>query len=124
MELDHPQEQTPIIRGFSSQEESGWEIFSLKGRVDAFNFDEVKSALVDSFQKCPHQLAIDLSEAEFVSIPFIKVMAEIARDLSQKGFKMALVSPSEKLKRQIDIFATLDEMTIFRSRISLLEFRK
>ena len=123
MEMDFPQQQAPIIRDYSIQEESGWEIFSLKGRVDAFNFEDVKMALIRASQKKPHHFALDLQEAEFMCIPFIKAMAEVAKKLNQQGFKLALISPSEKMKRQIDIFATLDEMVVFRSRESLLNFK-
>lgn len=124
MEIELPQQQEPIIRDYSSENISGWLIFSLTGRVDSFNFPQARESLLELSQQSPSRMAIDLQCADFLSFPFIKVMAEVAQQLNQQGYKLSLVSPSEKLKRQIDIYASLDEMRVFRSRENLLSFQE
>ena len=89
-----------------------WVYIPAPGRLDAFNFDHAKSELeqIASEQK---QIAIDVSGAHFVSIPMIKFIHSLATDLARKGGRLALVGPSEKLKRQIHIFASLDPLMLF-----------
>jgi anti-anti-sigma factor len=107
--------EKPIQRQHTVKAVGDWHVFAVVGRVDAFNFAEVKAKLDDLAQKHPHHLAISLEEADFLCIPFIKLLAQIAEGLKTHGARLALVAPTEKLKRQIDIFASLDEMIVFRS---------
>lgn len=116
LQKDLPIQQKPITRKYSIEEVGPFQVFTLEGRVDSFNFDDVKNALLGLASKHAHGLAVNLEKAEFLSIPFIKLMAEVADKLKAQDARLALVAPTEKIKRQIDIFASLDDMVIYRSR--------
>ena len=115
-----PIQQKPIQRKYHVNERGHWLIFSLDGRVDAFNFAEVDQCLRGLLAQAPERLAVHLENADFLSIPFIKLLAALADELHKKGLRLPLIAPTEKLKRQIDIFASLDEMIVYRSLEQLL----
>lgn len=89
-----------------------WLYIPAPGRLDAFNFENTRLELlqVAEFEK---QIAIDVSGAHFVSIQMIKFIHTLAKDMSTRGGRLALVGPSEKLKRQIHIFASIESLTFF-----------
>lgn len=116
LQKDLPLQQKPITRKYSIEKVGPFHLFTLEGRVDAFNFDDVQEALMKLAGKHAQGLAVNLEKAEFLSIPFIKLLAEVADKVRAQGTRLALVAPTEKIKRQIDIFASLDDMIIYRSR--------
>ena len=84
--------------------------------MDAFNYKEFKSEMDKVVkEKSHHNVAIHLSQTEFISMPSIKYFSGVAEEIVQNGGKFALVGIPEKIKRQIDIFASLKPMLIFRS---------
>lgn len=89
-----------------------WVYVPAPGRLDAFNFELTKKELerVASESK---QIALDVSSAHFVSIPMIKFIHSLANEMLRRGGCFALVGSSEKLKRQIHIFASLDPLVIY-----------
>ncbi|MCB9025549.1 MAG: STAS domain-containing protein [Bdellovibrionaceae bacterium] len=93
-----------------------WVIFLIKDRLDESNFKEFTSEMDKIVQeKSNPNIALQMSEIEFLSLPTIKYFSVIAEGLVKKGGKFALVGVSEKIKRQIDIFASLKPMLVFRS---------
>ena len=84
-------------------------------KVDAFNFAQTKEKISSAYEMGKQQMAIDLSRAPFLSLQSIKYLFSLAIELEQKGGKLALISPSEKVGRNIDIFASLDPMDIYGS---------
>lgn len=116
MELQQiPKPEKPIQRQHHVRAVGPWQVFSIVGRVDSFNFQAVKAALEATATQHPQRLVVDLAATDFLSIPFIKLLAQIGANLRKNGSKLTIVAPSEKLKRQIDIFASLDEMHVYRS---------
>ena len=91
------------------QSKSDWVYIPAPGRLDAFNFDLAKTEIEQAAGKSK-QLAIDVSGAQFVSIPMIKFIDSLARELVKKGGRLAVVGATEKLKRQIAIFASHDPL--------------
>ena len=89
-----------------------WYYVPAPGRLDAFNFELSKDRL-EKLAKTTNQIAIDVSSAHFVSIPMIKLIHSLASELARKGGRLALVGTTEKLKRQIHIFASLDPFTFY-----------
>ena len=100
---------------FDIKNRDDWVIIRIVDRVDAFNFDELTNLINSFVKKGQLKLAVDLKGAFFLSLPTIKFLASVASDLKLKGGAVALLAPTEKIKRQIDIFASLDTMQIFRS---------
>lgn len=89
-----------------------WTYVPAPGRLDAFNFELTKSEL-EALAAEAKQIAIDVSTAHFVSIPMIKFIDSLARDMVRRGGRLALVGPTEKLKRRFDTFASLDPLTLY-----------
>ena len=104
---------------FEVRKLSTWSVISVVDRVDSFNFDDLKAQVEKLVGRGEHHLVLDLEQAQFLSLPSIKYFADVAGRLVKEGGQFALLSPSEKLKRQINIFASLDEMKLFRTRRDL-----
>lgn len=109
------QQETLTVR-----DQRDWMVVSIHDRVDAFNFPEVKKALEKIAEDKSKKLAIDLADARFLSFSSIKFISNLADQLNEQGRAFALVAPSEKLKRQIDIYASLEQMMVFRSDAEIL----
>lgn len=102
-------------RNLSIRELHGWALISLQERVDSFNYDQVREEIEALIASGRTQLAVDLGRAKFLSVPSIKYLSTLAETLRSQGGQLALLCPSEKLKRQIDIYASLDKMRLFRT---------
>ena len=93
----------------------GWRVIELPERVDAFNFLQLKEALESSGSK-GESIAVVLDNTKFLSLVSIKLFAEIARELvSKHAQKFAMIGLGEKLKRQIHIYATLENVLVLKS---------
>ena len=88
-----------------------WIYIPAPGRMDAFNFEISKSEIEQAAGQA-RQLALDVSGAHFISIPMIKFIDSLAREMVRRGGRLALIGPTEKLKRQFRIFASLDPITL------------
>ncbi len=95
-------------------EKNEWLYVPAPGRLDSFNFEATKKDLDDLCQRSS-QIAFDVAGAHFVSIPMIKYLHSLALDLAKKGGRLALVGTTEKLKRQIGIFADTDPIMFISS---------
>jgi anti-anti-sigma factor len=102
--------------GFDIKRDNNWVIFSISDRLDSFNSSDFRAAMDKVISQPGTRLALNLKEANFISIPLIKYFSSVAKEAHQKGGEFALVGTPEKLKRQIDIFATLNSMKIYRSQ--------
>lgn len=96
----------------SYQQKKDWIYISAPGRWDAFNFNESK-AEIENLANRHRQLAINVAEVQFISIPMIKLIHSIATSVSQKGGRLALVGATERMKRQFHIFASLDPLKLY-----------
>lgn len=94
-------------------------VVSVNDRIDAFNFGQLKVQVNQLIDAGELFLVVDLEATHFLSLPTIKFLAEAAKRLATRGGSLALLTPAEKLKRQIHIYATLEEMKLFRSREDL-----
>lgn len=93
-----------------------WVFIGLEDRLDAFNYEEFKSK-VQSIVSEPrsYNLAFNLEKVKFLSLPGIQYLSSVAKEVKNKGGEFALVATPEKLKRQIDIYASLKPMKVYRS---------
>lgn len=93
----------------------GWALVSLEERIDSFNYEQVRADIDALIASGRTQVAVDLAKAKFLSVPSIQYLSSLADVLRSQGGQLALLCPSEKLKRQIDIYASLDKMRLFRT---------
>ena len=117
-----PQNNRPEAnRCWSIEEFHGWSKVSIKDRIDSFNQTAFQEDLSNLLQTSPRSVAIEVSQVRFLSLKAIHLLNDIAGLVLQAGLRVALVAPSEKLKRQIDIYAELERWEIFRSLNDLAE---
>lgn len=95
-----------------------WVVVSINNRVDSFNYQDL-TAKTDGAIRDGKNLAFDLGKARFLSLPSIKYMSLLAESLLAEGRQVALVAPSEKIKRQIHVYASLEKMKLFRTEQDL-----
>lgn len=105
------------------RKEGEWAVVAVVGRLDSFNFDSFCSRLSALIDKGHHQIALDLSQTKFLSFPSIKYLTKLAEELEQGGGAFALLAASEKLKRQIDIYATLNPIKLVRTPADLRNWK-
>lgn len=93
----------------------GWTGLKISGRVDAFNDRQLIQTLEQTVEKSS-RVAIDLSEADFLSLQVLKYFADTSRDLGRKGGELALVRPSHSLRRQIEIFFAPKAFNVYQNQ--------
>lgn len=105
--------------GFAQTTSNGWQVIAVKSRVDSFNqdalMDEIRSLVTEGCKN----IALDLKNNRFISLPVIKYCVEIASQLRVRGGRFALVSCSEKTKRHFEIYGSLTHIKVVRSIIQL-----
>ena len=106
---------------FEVSQKKDWTVFSVEDRLDAFNGESFKAKMDKVMKKKASNVALELTNAQFISLPMIKYFSGVADQINEKGGKFALVGTPEKLKRQIDIFASLKPMLVFRSEEDWVE---
>ncbi len=108
-------------RCWSIEEFNGWSKISIKDRIDSFNQTAFQEDLSNLLQNSAKSVAVEVSQVRFISLKAIHFLNDIAAQVLGAGLRVALVAPSEKLKRQIDIYADLERWEIFRSLNDLAE---
>lgn len=88
-------------------------LVKMVGRVDSFNFN-LFTADLDSFSKEDKTILFDVDQLEFISLKALLILDSFTTLRESRGFKAVLIAPSEKLKRQIDIYTSLENWEIFR----------
>ena len=119
MDLDYPMKQQPASRETSIEEHAGWQVVTIEDRVDAFNTDKLIDDIEAIIESNSPFLILNLETTTFISFPFIKKLSEWAFRLKQKGLPFILLKPSEKIKRQIDIFSKLEAFQVSRTEDEL-----
>ena len=101
---------------FEVKVKEDWVLFSISDRLDSFSHDDFTQAMEKALSDGKRCVALDLGRTRFLSMPTIKYVSNIAERLSHNGGRFALLRTPEKLKRQIQIFASLKPMLVFRSQ--------
>ena len=81
-------------------------------RIDSFSLNEFKRLIESHIERRAKTVTLDLIGTKFLSIPCIKLIAFWASQLQLDGRRLILLGATEKLKRQIGIFGSLDHLTI------------
>ena len=101
---------------FNVRDHKDWVVVELEDRVDAFNCGELTGQVSELLKKGHQKIAFDLANTRFLGLPSIKFVSSVATDVESRGGRCVLLSPSEKIKRQFDIFASLNSIQIFPSQ--------
>lgn len=85
-------------------ERNSWRVLSLTGRVDAFSDKRIVSHLRQLAPEGIDQLALDLSSCEFLSLWALMEIGHWARELKEQGRDFAILSPSDGVLKQLNVF--------------------
>ena len=96
------------------RKEAEWTVVDINDRVDSFNQNAFREKLQGILDSKADSIAFNLAPTQFLSFSSIKAMGEVAKNLRQKGGRAVLLAPSEKLKRQIDVYTSLDDLEVVR----------
>lgn len=96
----------------------GWTGLKISGRVDAFHDRKVIETLEQTIQTSK-RVALDLSDAEFLSLQVLRYLSFLNRELGQNGGELALLSPNHHIRKQIEIFLGPKIFKVFRSQEDL-----
>lgn len=91
-----------------------WALVPMPLRIDAFNL----SVIEERIQKAvalSQQLALDLTNTQFLSVPFILGLHRKAEQLRLSGGELILIGVGERIKKQVHVYASLEPMQIVRS---------
>lgn len=94
---------------------NGWFIQQIGERVDSFNHAAFSADLEKLIQAGELRIALDLRQTKFLSIPGIQIFGLWADKLIALGGQCALIGLSEKLRRQMLIFSSLDRVILAKS---------
>lgn len=101
---------------------SRWKILHLDGRFNAFNERDLLEALVPyrSFDR----VGLDLSQTESLNLRILQEILKWSEDLRAKGGDFVLISPTDSVRRSIEIFLGLHRLQHIQSlsELSLREF--
>ena len=103
------------------RKEADWTVVDINDRVDSFNHSSFKQKLDGVLASEVDSIAFNLAPTQFLSYPSIRAMGEMAKIIRQKGGRAVLLAPSEKLKRQISVYASLDDLEVVRDPAMLFK---
>jgi anti-sigma B factor antagonist len=84
------------------EESNGRVIVRLAGEIDLYNADVVRKTLVESAERRPERLVIDLAEVSFIDSTALGVLIEARTRLpNQRAFLLA--APALETKRALEI---------------------
>lgn len=121
-------ELTPLsTEDFSPEQPGAWHIrreenycqVTLMGRLDAFNYQDFVKELHSINISQVEEFAVDLRAVQFLCLPGIKYLSGLSEKVGQAGGLMSIIGASEKLKRQFEIFASLDDIDFFRDQAEM-----
>ena len=87
-----------------------WTFVSLARRVDSFSYDRVTREVLKVVDEGKSFVVIDLSKTSFLSLPTIKFLATTAELLTAREGELVLLSPCDRTRRHIEIFASFKGM--------------
>jgi anti-anti-sigma regulatory factor len=82
-----------------------WTVIYVNGRSDSFHFPMLKAQIEDLLGTGVTFLAIDLSRTKFLSIATIDYINRLTQSIYSQGGRLALLGATEKIKRNLSIFA-------------------
>lgn len=83
-----------------------WQL-GIRGEVDADNCDVVRAALIEAEPTAP-KLVVDLSELTFLDSSGISMFLQVKNELDASGRELQLTSPTESVRRVLEITGLLD----------------
>lgn len=100
-----------------------WKVLEIKGSVDALNSRLVTEPILKLVDNGELRLALNLEATSFLCLPAINFIGNTARMLAAKGGELCVVSPNDRTKRHLEVFAGFKYLTCYESFDSLFHGR-
>lgn len=94
---------------------NSWIVAQIAGRVDAFNDKRIVQALQNIFRQNRPLMAVDLSQAEFISFFGMQELLKLSQAARSLGGEFVLVGPTAQVRRHLDSFAGHRELKVMRN---------
>lgn len=82
----------------------------LNGRVDSFNYEVIKDKVSTLVKMGKKQLAFNLEGVQFIAVPNLRYLIQVAQQLKDKGGQMAVVGCSSEILKHIQEVNGLEDM--------------
>lgn len=97
-----------------------WDIIKLEGRVDSANSNSVCEELGSFLAKRDRKVAIDLTGVEFVNLPTIRFLNQLACSFKTQNGLLGIFGASDRTRRHIEIFGDLNLIHLVRTKDQLM----
>lgn len=91
-----------------------WNLIRFPDRIDALNVQAFVSAIENQVE-ANTRIAFDMRHVEFINYQALRYLYQVANEMNQTGGQVALVGPSEKMKRQFTLFTSIEPFRIISS---------
>ncbi len=95
-----------------------WTLCKLRGRMDSFNLEQLKSQFLATLDNGSQKLALDLENVDFVNLPMIRYLIELNQQLQARAGEVVLVCPNPTVAKHLDVYASRTGLRIFKDKDS------
>lgn len=78
------------------EQKKSYVVIKLKGRIDAFNFELVESKLKTLQKSGKKNIAIDLTQVEFINLQATLTIENLARDLKEVAGQIYIIGNNQR----------------------------
>lgn len=96
-----------------------WKVIALSGRLDAFCYKEIIESIDKQLASAPSKMVIDLAKVEFLNVSLIRFFIHSSKKLEKRNKTLVLVAPNDMVLRNLEIFASRNQLRVARSRNEL-----
>lgn len=92
-----------------------WTLIDLDGRLDSFNYEDIKSKLNTLIKMGKKQLILDLSGVHFIAVPNLRFIIQTSKSLQNQKGQLRIVGASKKILSHFDQVSGLNHIQAFSS---------
>lgn len=96
------------------------QVIALRGEVDAVTAPKLGRRLFSLAEEGKKGVVLDLSSVTFLDSTGLGVLLNALRQLSQRGARLVLVCPTERVQRPFQVTGLSERLPIFPSREAAL----
>lgn len=92
------------------RKKSDWVIVDLNGRVDSFNYEIIREKVNTLLKMGKKHVAFNLEGVQFIALPNLRYLIQVAHQLKTKGGETAVVGCSPEILKHFEEVHGLDDM--------------
>jgi anti-anti-sigma regulatory factor len=82
-----------------------WKVLAIHGKIDSFLFKKVVEDFQTQLEDGAKWIAVEMSNAEFLSVAMIRYLSQLADRMRQRGGDVVIIGAQDSLRKNIDTFA-------------------